>query len=167
MAKKILVVDDEQLIVKGLKFSLEQEGYEVDCVYDGIEAVEMAGKENYDLILLDVMLPGLTGYEVCQRIREDSDVPVIMLTAKSEDIDKIMGLEYGADDYITKPFNILEVKARIKAIFRRNSKKEATGKSISSMGRRSRLARKPIISGLRPRIALAIGTIYQRQRLYG
>ncbi|MCR5768246.1 MAG: response regulator transcription factor [Lachnospiraceae bacterium] len=131
MAKKILVVDDEQLIVKGLKFSLEQEGYEVDCVYDGIEAVEMAGKENYDLILLDVMLPGLTGYEVCQRIREDSDVPVIMLTAKSEDIDKIMGLEYGADDYITKPFNILEVKARIKAIFRRNSKKEAAGKNSS------------------------------------
>ena len=133
MAKKILVVDDEKLIVKGLKFSLEQEGYEVDCTYDGASAVEMAESNSYDLILLDVMLPELTGYEVCQRIRETSDVPVIMLTAKSEDIDKIMGLEYGADDYITKPFNILEVKARIKAIFRRNSKKETPAKADSSM----------------------------------
>ncbi len=131
MARKILVVDDEQLIVKGLKFSLEQEGYEVECVYDGVEAVEKASQFYYDLILLDVMLPGLTGYEVCQKIRESSDVPVIMLTAKSEDIDKIMGLEYGADDYITKPFNILEVKARIKAIFRRNSKKETPNRNSS------------------------------------
>ncbi len=124
MAKKILVVDDEAIIVKGLKFSLEQEGYEVECAYDGASAVEKAESTDYDLILLDVMLPELSGYEVCQRIRENSDVPVIMLTAKSEDIDKIMGLDFGADDYITKPFNILEVKARIKAIFRRNSKKE-------------------------------------------
>ena len=105
-AKKILIVDDEKLIVKGLKFSLEQDGYEVECTYDGVSAVEMAGTGNYDLILLDVMLPELTGYEVCQHIREFSDVPIIMLTAKSEDIDKILGLEYGADDYITKPFII-------------------------------------------------------------
>lgn len=129
MAKKILVVDDETIIVKGLKFSLEQEEYEVDCAYDGLSAVEKAESTDYDLILLDVMLPELSGYEVCQRIREKSDVPVIMLTAKSEDIDKIMGLEYGADDYITKPFNILEVKARIKAIFRRNTKKDSSEQS--------------------------------------
>jgi len=120
MDAKILVVDDEKLIVKGIRYSLEQEGMEVDCAYDGIEAVNMSKKKEYDVILLDVMLPGLTGYEVCQKIREKSDVPIIMLTAKSEDIDKIMGLEYGADDYVTKPFNILEVKARIKAIIRRN-----------------------------------------------
>ena len=120
MEARILVVDDEKLIVKGIRYSLEQEGMEVDCAYDGIEAVNMAKKKEYDVILLDVMLPGLTGYEVCQKIREKSDVPIIMLTAKSEDIDKIMGLEYGADDYVTKPFNILEVKARIKAIIRRN-----------------------------------------------
>lgn len=122
MDSKILVVDDEKLIVKGIRYSLEQEGMEVDCAYDGLEAVEMALKKTYDVILLDVMLPGLSGYEVCQQIREKSDVPIIMLTAKSEDIDKIMGLEYGADDYVTKPFNILEVKARIKAIIRRNSR---------------------------------------------
>ncbi|MCR5324470.1 MAG: response regulator transcription factor [Lachnospiraceae bacterium] len=133
MAKKILVVDDEAIIVKGLKFSLEQEGYEVECAYDGVTGAEMAESTDYDLILLDVMLPELSGYEVCQRIRENSDVPVIMLTAKSEDIDKIMGLEYGADDYITKPFNILEVKARIKAIFRRNAKKETSVKNNSTV----------------------------------
>lgn len=132
MARRILVVDDEKLIVKGLKFSLEQEGYEVECAYDGQTGLQMAQSTPFDLILLDVMLPGLTGYEVCQRIREDSDVPVIMLTARSEDIDKIMGLEYGADDYITKPFNILEVKARIKAIFRRNAKKDNQEKSGST-----------------------------------
>ena len=124
MARKILIVDDEKLIVKGLKYSLDQEGYDVECVYDGRSAVEAAKNGSFDLILLDVMLPELSGYEVCTQIREFSDVPVIMLTAKSEDIDKIMGLEYGADDYITKPFNILEVKARIKAIFRRNASKE-------------------------------------------
>ena len=131
MAKRILVVDDEAIIVKGLKYSLEQEEYVVDCAYDGASAVEKAENNNYDLILLDVMLPELSGYEVCQKIRETSDVPVIMLTAKSEDIDKIMGLEFGADDYITKPFNILEVKARIKAIFRRNTKKESSDQSSS------------------------------------
>ena len=123
MGKKVLVVDDEKLIVKGLRFSLEQDDMEVECAYDGEEALEMAKRNKYDLILLDIMLPKLTGLEVCQQIREFSDVPVIMLTAKGEDMDKILGLEYGADDYITKPFNILEVKARIKAIIRRTGAK--------------------------------------------
>jgi len=123
--RKALVVDDEKLIVKGLKFSLEQDGMEVDMAYDGEAAVEMARAKEYDIILLDIMLPKLTGLEVCQLIREFSDVPIIMLTAKGEDMDKILGLEYGADDYITKPFNILEVKARIKAILRRNAKNDA------------------------------------------
>ena len=125
MGKKILVVDDEKLIVKGIRFSLEQDGMEVDCAYDGEEAFQKAKEQNYDLILLDVMLPKYTGFEVCQMIREFSDVPVIMLTAKGDDMDKILGLEYGADDYITKPFNILEVKARIKAILRRAGKQKA------------------------------------------
>ena len=123
MGKKVLVVDDEKLIVKGLRFSLEQDDMEVECAYDGEEALEMAKSNKYDLVLLDIMLPKLTGLEVCQQIREFSDVPVIMLTAKGEDMDKILGLEYGADDYITKPFNILEVKARIKAIIRRTGSK--------------------------------------------
>jgi len=118
-AKRVLVVDDEKLIVKGIRFSLEQDGMEVDCAYDGEEAVELARNNQYDIMLLDVMLPKLTGFEVCQQIREFSSVPIIMLTAKGDDMDKILGLEYGADDYITKPFNILEVKARIKAIMRR------------------------------------------------
>ena len=125
MANKVLVVDDEKLIVKGIKFSLEQDEMEVDCAYDGEEAVAMAKEKNYDIILLDLMLPKLDGLEVCQQIREFSDVPVIMITAKGDDMDKILGLEYGADDYITKPFNILEVKARIKAIIRRNNKNQA------------------------------------------
>ncbi len=125
MAKKVLVVDDEKLIVKGIRFSLEQDGMEVDCAYDGEEALEMAKKTEYDVILLDIMLPKLTGFEVCQQIREFSDMPIIMLTAKGDDMDKILGLEYGADDYITKPFNILEVKARIKAIIRRSNGKKA------------------------------------------
>ncbi len=119
MAWKILIVDDEPLIVKGLKFSLEHDGYETDSAADGEEAVNKFFGGNFDLVLLDVMLPKLSGIEVCQRIREKSDVPIIMLTAKGEDMDKIMGLEYGADDYMTKPFNILEVKARIKSILRR------------------------------------------------
>lgn len=119
MARKILLVDDEPLIVKGLKFSLEQEGYETDAAYDGEEALSKFASGSYDLVILDVMLPKLNGIEVCQRIREKSEVPVIMLTAKGEDMDKILGLEYGADDYMTKPFNILEVKARIKSILRR------------------------------------------------
>ena len=124
MAKKILVVDDEKLIVKGIRFSLEQEGMQVDCAYDGQEALDMIKGNTYDVILLDVMLPKANGYEVCQQVREFSDVPIIMVTAKDDDMDKILGLEYGADDYITKPFNILEVKARIKAIMRRSGKKE-------------------------------------------
>lgn len=122
MSKRVLVVDDEKLIVKGIRFSLEQDGMEVYCAYDGEEALEMAKETEYDIILLDLMLPKLPGLEVCQQIREFSNVPIIMLTAKGEDMDKIMGLEYGADDYITKPFNILEVKARIKAILRRTAK---------------------------------------------
>ena len=121
MAKKVLVVDDEKLIVKGIRFSLEQDGMEVDCAYDGQEALDLATANHYDMILLDVMLPKLDGFEVCQSIREFSTVPIVMLTAKGDDMDKILGLEYGADDYITKPFNILEVKARIKAIMRRTS----------------------------------------------
>jgi len=124
MGKKVLVVDDEKLIVKGIRFSLEQDGMEVDCAYDGEEALSMAKEHKYDIILLDVMLPKLTGFEVCQQIREFSTVPIIMLTAKGDDMDKILGLEYGADDYITKPFNILEVKARIKAIMRRTNQKD-------------------------------------------
>ena len=134
MGKKILVVDDEKLIVKGLRFSLLQDGYEVDCAYDGEEALTLAKNNEYDLILLDVMLPKFDGFEVCQQVREFSDVPIIMLTAKGEDMDKILGLEYGADDYITKPFNILEVKARMKAILRRSSKKnnlQDSGKIIA------------------------------------
>ncbi|MCF0130463.1 MAG: response regulator transcription factor [Pseudobutyrivibrio sp.] len=121
MAKKVLVVDDEKLIVKGIRFSLEQDGMEVDCAYDGQEALDLAMANVYDMILLDVMLPKLDGFEVCQAIREFSNVPIVMLTAKGDDMDKILGLEYGADDYITKPFNILEVKARIKAIMRRTA----------------------------------------------
>ena len=126
MSKRVLVVDDEKLIVKGIRFSLEQDGMEVDCAYDGEEALQKAKENEYDIILLDVMLPKLTGFEVCQQIRDFSNVPVVMLTAKGEDMDKILGLEYGADDYITKPFNILEVKARIKAIMRRTNRKEKT-----------------------------------------
>lgn len=124
MGKKILVVDDEKLIVKGLRFSLLQDGYEVDCAYDGEEALGFIKANDYDLILLDVMLPKFDGFDVCQQVREFSDVPIIMLTAKGDDMDKILGLEYGADDYITKPFNVLEVKARVKAIMRRTGKKE-------------------------------------------
>lgn len=119
LAKRLLLVDDEPLIIKGLRFSLEQDGYEVDSASDGEEAIAKFNASKYDLILLDVMLPKVSGTEVCQRIRERSNVPIIMLTAKGEDMDKILGLEYGADDYMTKPFNILEVKARIKTILRR------------------------------------------------
>ena len=121
MAKKVLVVDDEKLIVKGIRFSLEQDGMEVDCAYDGEEALNMAKANEYDMILLDIMLPKMDGFEVCQAIREFSDMPIVMLTAKGDDMDKILGLDYGADDYITKPFNILEVKARITAIMRRTA----------------------------------------------
>ena len=119
MARRILLVDDEPLILKGLKYTLEQEGYETDSAVDGEEALQKFFSAHYDLILLDVMLPAMDGITVCQRIREISNVPIIMLTAKGEDMDKILGLEYGADDYMTKPFNILEVKARIKSLLRR------------------------------------------------
>ncbi len=116
---KILVVDDEKLIVKGLKFNLEQEGYTVETAFDGEEAINLAHDGSIDLILLDLMLPKVDGFTVCRTIRGFSNVPIIMVTAKGEDIDKILGLEYGADDYVTKPFNIREVTARIKAILRR------------------------------------------------
>ena len=132
MAKKVLVVDDEKMIVKGLRFSLEQDGMD-DCAYDGEEALTAIKQNTYDVVLLDVMLPKFSGFDVCQQVREFSDVPIIMLTAKGEDMDKILGLEYGADDYITKPFNILEVKARIKAIMRRSSKREAKEQENSSI----------------------------------
>ncbi len=131
MANKVLVVDDEKLIVKGIRFSLEQDGFEVECAYDGEEALEMARRNEYDIILLDLMLPRMDGLTVCQQIREFSSVPIIMLTAKGEDMDKIMGLEYGADDYITKPFNILEVKARIKAIIRRTRKSTRNAEPVN------------------------------------
>ena len=116
---KILVVDDEKLLVKGMKFNLENEGYEVECAHDGAAAVELARTCRFDLIILDVMMPQLDGLEVCMRIREFSNVPIIMLTAKSDDADKLMGFECGADDYLTKPFNILELKARVRALLRR------------------------------------------------
>ena len=134
MAKRALVVDDEKLIVKGIRFSLEQDDMEVDCAYDGEEALSYARENTYDIVLLDIMLPKLTGFEVCQQIREFSNVPIIMLTAKGDDMDKILGLEYGADDYITKPFNILEVKARIKAIMRRTEPKTAKAESVVEIG---------------------------------
>ena len=125
MAKKVLVVDDEKLIVKGIRFAVEQDGYEVTCAYDGEEALQYAKETEFDIVLLDLMLPKISGLDVCQQIREFSNVPIIMLTAKGEDIDKILGLEYGADDYMTKPFNVLVLKARIKAILRRAQKPES------------------------------------------
>ncbi len=134
MGKKILVVDDEALIVKGIRFSLEQDEYETDCAYDGEEALEKARNNSYDLIILDLMLPKMNGYDVCREIRGFSDVPVIMLTARDQDMDKIMGLEYGADDYVTKPFNIVEVKARIKAILRRAGRKEDKSSGLDVFG---------------------------------
>ncbi len=133
--KQVLVVDDEKLIVKGIKFSLEQDDMEVDAAYDGETALSMIKEKEYDIILLDIMLPGLTGLEICQQVREFSNVPIIMLTAKGDDMDKILGLEYGADDYITKPFNILEVKARIKAIMRRGSKAGAKAEASKTIER--------------------------------
>ena len=133
MGKKVLVVDDEKLNVKGLRISLEHDDIEVDCAYDGEEALAMARETEYDMVLLDVMLPKMNGFEVCQEIREFSDMPIMMLTAKGDDMDKILGLDYGADDYITKPFNILEVKARMKAIMRRSSHKEAKEKKANGI----------------------------------
>ncbi len=137
MAAKVLVVDDERIIVKGLRYSLQQEGYEVDCAYDGEEAVNAIREKHFDIVLLDVMLPKLSGFEVLQQVREFSDVPIIMLTARGDDMDKILGLDYGADDYVTKPFNPLEVKGRIKAIIRRTSrsrKAEVKDENIIEVG---------------------------------
>jgi DNA-binding response OmpR family regulator len=125
MDSKILIVDDEPLLVKGLKYSLEQDGYLIESASDGREALNKYENQKYDLIILDLMLPEIDGLEVCQRIREKSDTPIIMLTAKGEDMNKILGLEYGADDYMTKPFNILELKARVKAILRRSATKNS------------------------------------------
>ncbi len=129
---KILIVDDEKLLVKGIKFNLEQDGYTCEVAYDGEEAVKMAKDKSINLIILDLMLPKIDGLEACQKIREFSNVPIIMLTAKSEDMDKIMGLEYGADDYMTKPFNVLELKARVKAILRRQAHVNATAEATSA-----------------------------------
>ena len=147
--KKILVVDDEKLIVKGIRFSLEQDDMEVDCAYDGEEALQYAKNCEYDLVLLDVMLPKMDGFQVCQAIREFSDMPIVMLTAKSEDMDKILGLEYGADDYITKPFNILEVKARIKAIMRRTARKEESAQMVKINGEEKAIAGKNLLEYLK------------------
>ncbi len=135
MEERILVVDDEPILLKGLKFSLEQDGYLVDVAMDGNEAYEKIMNQTYALVVLDLMLPGLDGLEVCKKVRETSMVPIIILTAKGEDSSKVLGLEYGADDYLTKPFNILELKARIKAILRRVSVSEnLTTSSVITVG---------------------------------
>ncbi|MGN8799744.1 response regulator transcription factor [Candidatus Merdisoma sp. HCP28S3_D10] len=179
MGKKVLVVDDEKLIVKGLRFSLEQDDMEVDCAYDGEEALEYARAGEYDIVLLDVMLPKLDGFQVCQQIREFSNMPIIMLTAKGDDMDKILGLEYGADDYITKPFNILEIKARMKAIMRRvgGTEKEKKGKVVEAADLKLDLeGRRLFISGreinltakefdLLELMALNPGKVYSRENL--
>ena len=131
---KILVVDDERTLVKGIKFNLENEGYEVECAYDGAATVELAREGKLDLIILDLMMPEVDGLEACMRIREFSNVPIIMLTAKSEDADKLMGFECGADDYLTKPFNILELKARVRALLRRAAGVQRTRGSVLTAG---------------------------------
>lgn len=131
---KILVVDDEKLLVKGIKFNLENEGYEVECAYDGGTAVELTRNGRFDLVILDVMMPEVDGIEACMRIREFSNVPIIMLTAKSEDADKLMGFESGADDYLTKPFNILELKARVRALLRRATGAQRRMGSVITVG---------------------------------
>ncbi len=130
---RILIVDDEKLLVKGLKFNLENEGYDVDAVFNGEEALALASEVEYDLIILDLMLPKINGLEVCRRIREFSKVPVIMLTAKGEDTDKLLGFEHGADDYLSKPFNVLELKARIRAILRRSAAKTSKAEDTSKL----------------------------------
>ena len=132
---KILVVDDEKTLVKGMKFNLENEGYEVECAYDGTSALELAREGRFDLILLDVMMPEMDGLEACMKIREFSNVPIIMLTAKSEDADKLMGFECGADDYLTKPFNILELKARVRALLRRAAGVQRSQGGLLTMGK--------------------------------
>ena len=133
---KILVVDDERVLVKGITFNLKNEGYQVETGYDGEEAVELAREGNFDLIILDLMMPKIDGLQACMRIREFSNVPIIMLTARSEDADKIIGFECGADDYITKPFNILELKARVRALLRRSGAagQRQPGKSVLTVG---------------------------------
>ena len=131
---RILVVDDERTLVKGIKFNLENEGYEVECAYDGAAAVELAREGKFDLMILDLMMPELDGLEACMRIREFSNVPIMMLTAKSEDADKLMGFECGADDYLTKPFNILELKARVRALLRRAAGVQRSRGSILTAG---------------------------------
>ena len=131
---KILVVDDEKTLVKGMKFNLENEGYQVECAYDGAAAVELARNNKFDLLILDVMMPEVDGLEACMRIREFSNVPIIMLTAKSEDADKLMGFECGADDYLTKPFNILELKARVRALLRRAAGVQRSQGSVLTVG---------------------------------
>ena len=131
---KILVVDDERLLVKGIRFNLENEGYEVECAYDGAAAVELARDGRFDLLILDVMMPEVDGLEACMRIREFSNVPIIMLTAKSEDADKLMGFECGADDYLTKPFNILELMARVRALLRRAAGIQRTLGTVLTVG---------------------------------
>ena len=132
---RILVVDDEKTLVKGMKFNLENEGYEVECAYDGAAALELAREGRFDLIILDVMMPEMDGIEACMKIREFSDVPIIMLTAKSEDADKLMGFESGADDYLTKPFNILELKARVRALLRRAAGVQRSQGSLLTVGK--------------------------------
>ncbi len=132
---KILIVDDEKLLVKGIRYNFEQDGFTIVAAYDGEEALKMAGDKSIDLIILDLMLPKIDGLTVCQKIREFSNVPIIMLTAKTEDMDKILGLEYGADDYLTKPFNILELKARVKAVLRRVTPADSKAtKSVAVLG---------------------------------
>ena len=130
---KILVVDDEALLVKGIRFNLQNEGYEVECAYDGAAALGLAREGRFDLIILDVMMPEMDGLTACTKIREFSDIPIIMLTAKTDDMDKLMGFEHGADDYLTKPFNILELKARIRALLRRagSAEKKAPGNTLT------------------------------------
>ena len=132
---RILVVDDEKLLVKGMKFNLENEGYEVECAYDGAAALDLAREGRFDLIILDVMMPEMDGIEACMKIREFSNVPIIMLTAKSEDADKLMGFESGADDYLTKPFNILELKARVRALLRRVAGVQRSQGSLLTVGK--------------------------------
>jgi len=146
---KILVVDDEELLVKGIKFNLENEGYEVDVCYDGETAVEKAKTGNYSLILLDLMMPKLDGLSACMQIRAFSTVPVIMLTAKGEDTDKLLGFEYGADDYVTKPFNILELKARVRALLRRSAQSAGPAQTESS----ARISHGPVTLDTERRIA--------------
>ncbi len=154
---KILVVDDEELLVKGIKFNLENEGYEVDVCYDGQTAVEMAAATAYALIILDLMMPKLDGLSACMKIREFSTVPVIMLTAKTEDTDKLIGFEYGADDYITKPFNILELKARVRALLRRSVMQSPGGQGAAASS--SRLTHGPVTIDTERRTAEVDGRV--------